>query len=71
MGQPESPHFHKVKDERKMAARTFNGKRSKGLAFRQDVDGKKRPTVSVREGTRAKKGDAIAGMKKEAKRRNR
>lgn len=71
MGEPESQRFPKVKNKRKMGARTSNAKIGKGIGFSQDVDGKKRQTVSVREGARAKKGDAIAGMKKEVKRRNR
>jgi hypothetical protein len=71
VGEPESHRLHKVKDKRKIAARTSNAKIGKGLGFSQDVDGKKKQPVSVREGARAKKGDAIAGMKKEAKRRNR
>jgi len=71
MGEPEAPRFHKVMDKRKMAARTSRAKVGKGLGFNQDVDGRKRQAVSVREGARAKKGDAIAGMKKEAKRRKR
>jgi len=71
MGEPESRRFHTVRDKRKVGARTPNAKISKGLGFSQDIGGKKRQTVSVREGARAKKGDAIAGMKKEARRRNR
>jgi hypothetical protein len=69
MSEPEPPRFHKVKDKRKMAARTSKAKIGKSSRFSQDVNGKKRQAVSVREGARAKKGDAIAGIKKEAKRR--
>jgi len=71
MSEPEAPRYLKVKDKRKKAARTAKGKIGKGLGFSQEVGGRKREAASLREGMRAKKGDAIAGMKKEAKRRKR
>ena len=71
MGAPEAQRFLNVKDKRKKAARAPKAKIGKGLGFSQEVEGKKRHAASLREGARAKKGDAIGGMKKEAKRRNR
>lgn len=64
MGEPEAPRFLKVKDKRKKAARTSKAKIGKGLGFNQEIVGRKIQAASLREGTRAKKGDAIAGMKK-------
>jgi hypothetical protein len=71
MGEPEAARLFKVKDKRRKGVRTPKTKIGKGLGFGQEVGGKKRQVVSLREGARAKKGDKIAGMKKEAKRRNR
>jgi ATP-dependent RNA helicase DDX27 len=70
MGEPEAPRFIRVKDKRKNPTRPSKTKVSKGVGFIQEVGGK-RQTASLREGARAKKGDAIAGVKKEAKRKNR
>ena len=71
MSEPEAPRLFKVKVKQKTTARSPKTKLGKGLGFSQEADGKKRQATSLREGARAKKGDAIAGMKKEGKRRNR
>lgn len=64
MGEPEAPRFLKVKDKRKKASRTSKAKIGNGLGFSQEIGGRNRQAASLREGTRAKKGDAVAGMKK-------